>query len=130
MTDKNGNTAHIGASHTGTAKLVITAALTEAEAATAAKARDLQGKLSRIPSEIEADRMELDDLAERIRNIRDDIRPKIYPNRRILIISVILAVLGLAALVVGIVLPQIVCIIAGAAAVIAGVAGNYSCLQA
>lgn len=98
-------------------------ALTEAEAATAAKARDLQGKLSRIPSEIEADRMELDDLAERIRNIRDDIRPKIYPNRRILIISVILAVLGLAALVVGIVLPQIVCIIAGAAAVIAGVAG-------
>ncbi len=98
-------------------------ALTEAEAATAAKVRDLQGKLSRIPSEIEADRTELDDLAEKIRNVRNDIRPKIYPNRRVLIISVILAVLGLAALVVGIVLPQIVCIIAGVAAVIAGVAG-------
>lgn len=99
------------------------AAPTEAEAETAAKARDLQAKLSRIPSEIEADRAELDGLAEKIRNVRDDVRPKIYPNARVLTVSVIFAVLGLAALVVGAVLPQIVCIIAGAAALVAGVVG-------
>lgn len=104
-------------------KQLAQTALTDTEMETVRKVNGLQGKLARVPGEIEQDKAHLDDLTDKMRNLRDDVRPKVYPNKQILIISVIAAILGLAALVAGACIPQMICAIVGGAVLLLGVVG-------
>ena len=98
-------------------------ALSAAEAETIKKVNELKGKLARVPAELEQDKARLDILTDKMRNLRDDVRPRVYPNTRILAISVVVVVLALAALITGAILPNIACIIAGAVVVVLGIVG-------
>jgi len=82
------------------------------------KLKSLEIKLSRVPSEIEQDKQRLDEIVNRIANIKDDVKSRIYPNITLLIISIILAIAGI---VMCFVVPAPWGIIAGVAVAVVGV---------
>lgn len=59
------------------------------------KLNALEAKLARAPAEIEQDKQTLDEISNAVSNVKDDVKPRVYPHFSLLIISVILAVAGI-----------------------------------
>ena len=90
------------------------------EQANADKLAELEIKLSRIPPEIERDKLALDELENRISSVKNDVKPRVYPNLPLLISAVVLAVVGI---VLFFTVPKPYGIIAGVAALVLAAAG-------
>lgn len=65
-----------------------------AEKANAEKLRELELKLARIPTEIEQDKLALDELENKIASVKGDVKPRVYPNFITLAIALVLMVAG------------------------------------
>lgn len=87
---------------------------------TADKLNALEAKISRVPTEIEIDKQTLDELVNRVANLKDDVKPRIYPNFVVLAVSIVLAIAGA---VLCFVLPKPVGLIVGIALAVPGIAG-------
>lgn len=94
--------------------------LTEAERNNLKKLAELESKLARVPKEIEEDKAQCDRIVERIKRLRGDIKPKIYPNVVVLTVSVLLFVAGI---VLFFVLPKPAGYAVGVIAAVLGVVG-------
>lgn len=76
-------------------KKLAATALTDVDKENLSKLNALEAKLSRVPEEIEQDKLTLDDLADEAAHVKNDVKPRVYPNVPVLTISVILAVIGI-----------------------------------
>lgn len=61
----------------------------------ASKLAALEAKLSRVPAEIEQDKLALDELENAVSNVKNDVKPRIYPNVRALIAAIASLVTGI-----------------------------------
>lgn len=84
------------------------------------KLNALEAKLSRVPDEIEEDKLALDELHNAVSNVKDDVKPRVYPNLPTLIVSIILAIAGV---VLCIVVPKPWNFVSGIILIVLGVAG-------
>lgn len=76
-------------------KQLAAKSLSEQDRQTLSKAAALEAKLSRVPPEIEQDKQRLDELANEASNLKDDVKPRIYPNFAVLAVSIVFVVAGL-----------------------------------
>ena len=84
------------------------------------KLNSLEAKLARIPPEIEQDKLALDELANAAHSVKDDVKPRVYPNFPILIASIVLAIVGI---VLCFVVPAPWNYVSGIALIVLGIAG-------
>ncbi|MCM1395810.1 MAG: AAA family ATPase [Corallococcus sp.] len=91
------------------------------ELANAERLRELNEKLNRMPAEFEQDKLRCDEIEREIKSLKNDVKPRVYPNKPLLIISVILALIGVALCCVPI--PHYIGVIAGAVMILAGALG-------
>lgn len=94
--------------------------LSQADQENLSKLSALEAKIARIPSEIEQDKLALDELNNAISNVKEDVKPRIYPNLPILIASVVLAIAGI---VLCFVVPQPWNFVSGILLIVLGVIG-------
>lgn len=94
--------------------------LTEADRQTLAKIAELEGRIARVPSDIEHAKQHLDKLANDIADVKDVVKPRIYPNMMWLIISCVLAVVGIA---MYFVIPKPWNFVSGSVLILLGIAG-------
>ena len=94
--------------------------LSEQDKENLSKLNALEAKIARIPPEIEQDKLALDELANDVSNVKEDVKPRVYPNLPTLIASIVLAVIGV---VLCIVVPQPWNFVSGVALILLGVAG-------
>lgn len=76
-------------------KLLAEKSLSDVDKENLSKLNALEAKLSRIPAEIEQDRQTLDELNYKASHVKDDVKPRVYPNYVVLAISIALVVAGL-----------------------------------
>lgn len=102
-------------------KKLAALSMSEQDKENLSKLNALESKLARVPSEIEQDKLALDELANAVSNVKDDVKPRVYPNLPTLIVSVILAIVGI---VLCFVVPQPWNFVSGIALIVLGVAGG------
>lgn len=102
-------------------KKLAALSMSEQDKENLSKLNALEAKLARVPSEIEQDKLALDELANAVSNVKDDVKPRVYPNLPTLIVSVILAIVGI---VLCFVVPQPWNFVSGIALIVLGVAGG------
>ena len=95
-------------------------ALSDRDRENLSKLTALEAKLARVPDEIEQDKLALDELANAVSNVKEDVKPRVYPHLPVLIASVILAIVGI---VLCIVVPRPWNFVSGIASIVLGVAG-------
>lgn len=94
--------------------------LTEGDKQTLSKIAELEGKTARIPDDIEQAKLRLDELANDISGVREDVKPRVYPKMPLLILSCVLALVGV---VLCFVIPQPWNFVSGVALIVLGAAG-------
>ena len=102
-------------------KKLAAMSMSEQDKENLSKLNALEAKLARVPSEIEQDKLALDELNNAVSNVKDDVKPRVYPNLPTLIVSVILAIAGI---VLCFVVPQPWNFVSGIALIVLGVAGG------
>ena len=101
-------------------KCLAEQSLSDVDKKNLSKLSELEANISRVPSEIEQDKQTLDKFANDVANVKDDVKPRIYPHLPILIASIVLAVIGA---VLCFVIPQPWNFIAGIVLIVLGAAG-------
>lgn len=94
--------------------------LSDADKKNVAKLNELEGKIARVPSEIDADKQTLDELANAVSHVKNDVKPRVYPNLLVLTVSIVLMIAGA---VLCFALPQPWNFVAGVALIALGAAG-------
>lgn len=94
--------------------------LSDSDRENLSKLNALEAKISRVPDEIEQDKQILDDLANRASSVKEDVKPRLYPNIPVLIIAIALAIAGA---VLCFVVPKPWNFVAGFALIALGIAG-------
>lgn len=74
---------------------ISAAALTQTDKDNVGKVNALEAKIARVPAEIEQDKLALDELANSAANVKDDVKPRIYPNFAVLSVAIVLVIAGL-----------------------------------
>ncbi|MCM1533435.1 MAG: AAA family ATPase [Corallococcus sp.] len=104
----------------GLKKKLARTTLSDVEKSSLAKLNELEAKLSRMPQDIEKDKQRCDEIARNISQLRNDVKPRVYPNVPSLVVSAIIAVIGVILLCV---LPKPTNYIVGIVAIVLGIAG-------
>lgn len=91
------------------------------ELASRERLRELNEKIARLPTEFNEDKQRCDEIDKEIAGLKNDVKPRVYPSKPLLICSAVLAVLGVILCFVPI--PQNIGLIVGASLIALGVAG-------
>lgn len=95
--------------------------LSDSDRENLSKLNALETKIARVPSEVEKDKLALDELNNAVSNVKEDVKPRIYPNFVVLAIAIALTIAGI---VLCFVVPQPWNFVAGLALIAVGIAGG------